>query len=152
VDGDIPTTITTFDSIVLASVADRRFTMLVLSAFGTFALFLAAVGIYGVLAFSVNRRTREIGVRMALGAARGRVLRMVLQDGMRAVIPGIGVGIAGALMLTRLMAGLLYGIAPTDPLTFAAVISVLVVVTLVASLVPARRATRVDPMEAIRAT
>lgn len=152
VDRDVPTTIMTFDNIVLASVADRRFTMLVLSAFGTFALFLAAVGIYGVLAFSVNRRTREIGVRMALGAAHGRVLRMVLRDGMRAVIPGIGVGIAGALMLTRLLAGLLYGIAPTDPLTFAAVISVLVVVTLVASLVPARRATRVDPMEAIRAT
>jgi ABC-type antimicrobial peptide transport system permease subunit len=126
--------------------------MLVLSAFGAFALFLAAVGIYGVLAYSVNRRTREIGVRMALGAARGRVLRMILRDGMRAVIPGIGVGIVGALMLTRLMTGLLYGIAPTDPLTFAAVITVLVVVTLAASLVPARRATRVDPMEAIRAS
>jgi ABC-type antimicrobial peptide transport system permease subunit len=152
VDADVPTTITTFDSLVLASVADRRFTMLVLSAFGAFALFLAAVGIYGVLAYSVNRRTREIGVRMALGAARGRVLRMILRDGMRAVIPGIGVGIVGALMLTRLMTGLLYGIAPTDPLTFAAVITVLVVVTLVASLVPARRATRVDPMEAIRAS
>jgi putative ABC transport system permease protein len=152
VDKDVPTTIMTFDSVVLASVADRRFTMLVLSAFGTFALFLAAVGIYGVLAYSVNRRTREIGVRMALGAARGRVLRMILRDGMRAVIPGVGVGIAGALMLTRLMTGLLYGIEPTDPATFAAVILVLLLVTLVASLVPARRATRVNPMEAIRAS
>ena len=151
VDREVPTTIKTFDSVVLASVADRRFTMVVLSAFGLFALFLAAVGIYGVLAYSVNRRTREIGVRMALGAARGRVLRMILRDAMRAVVPGIGVGIAGALMLTRLMSGLLYGIAPTDPLTFVAVIAVLVVVTLAASLVPARRATRVDPMEAIRA-
>jgi ABC-type antimicrobial peptide transport system permease subunit len=151
VDRDVPTIIKTFDSVVLASVADRRFTMVVLSAFGFFALFLAAVGIYGVLAYSVNRRTREIGVRMALGAARGRVLRMILGDAMGAVVPGIGVGIAGALMLTRLMAGLLYGIAPTDPLTFVAVIAVLVVVTLAASLVPARRATRVDPMEAIRA-
>ncbi len=151
VDREVPTTIKTFDSVVLASVADRRFTMVVLSAFGVFALFLAAVGIYGVLAYSVNRRTREIGVRMALGAARGRVLRMILRDAMRAVVPGIGVGIVGALMLTRLMSGLLYGIAPTDPLTFVAVIAVLVVVTLAASLVPARRATRVDPMEAIRA-
>jgi putative ABC transport system permease protein len=151
VDADVPTVIVTFDSLVQASVSDRRFTMLVLSAFGLFALFLAAVGIYGVLAYSVNRRTREIGVRMALGAARGRVLRMILGDGMRAVIPGLGVGVVGALMLARLMSGLLYGIGPTDPLTFAMVIAVLVVVTLVASLVPATRATRVHPLEAIRA-
>ena len=151
IDADIPSTIDTYAHVVQTSVADRRFTMLVLSAFGTFALFLAAVGIYGVLAFSVNRRTREIGVRMALGAARGRVLRMILRDGMRAVLPGIGVGVVGALLLSRLMSNLLYGVAPTDPMTFASVIAVLVLVTLVASLVPARRATRVDPIEAIRA-
>jgi putative ABC transport system permease protein len=151
VDSDIPTTITTFESVVAASVADRRFTMLVLSAFGSFALFLAAVGIYGVLAYSVNRRTREIGVRMALGAERSRVLGMILGDGMRAVVPGIAAGVVGALLLSRLMAGLLYGIAPTDPATFTGVVVVLVLVTLVASLVPARRATKVDPMVAIRA-
>jgi predicted permease len=151
IDPDVPTTITTFEDVVMASVADRRFTMLVLSAFGTFALFLAAVGIYGVLAFSVNRRTREIGVRMALGAESGRVLGMILRDGMRAVIPGVAAGVIGALLLSRLMAGLLYGVEPSDPLTFATVVALLVVVTLVASLVPARRATRVDPMVAIRA-
>ena len=151
IDADIPTTITTFERVVSASVADRRFTMLVLSAFGSFALFLAAVGIYGVLAYSVNRRTREIGVRMALGAERRRVLGMILSDGMRAVVPGIVVGVVGALLLSRLMSSLLYGIAPTDPITFSAVVLVLVVVTLVASLVPARRATKVDPMVAIRA-
>ena len=151
IDADIPTTITTFESVVLGSVADRRFTMLVLTAFGSFALFLAAVGIYGVLAYSVNRRTREIGVRMALGAEQSRVLGLILRDGMRSVVPGIAVGVVGALLLSRLMAGLLYGIAPTDPLTFAAVVGVLIVVTLAASLVPARRATKVDPMVAIRA-
>ena len=125
--------------------------MLVLSAFGAFALFLAAIGIYGVLAYTVNRRTREIGVRMALGAERGRVMRMILRDGMQAVVPGIVVGTVGALFLARLIAGLLYGVAPSDPVTFGAVIAVLAIVTLAASLVPARRATKVDPMVAIRA-
>jgi predicted permease len=151
IDSNIPSSIAPFETVVLASVADRRFTMLVLSAFGAFALFLAAVGIYGVLAYTVNRRTREIGVRMALGAARGRVMRMVLRDGMQAVVPGIAAGVVGALFLSRLIAGLLYGIAPSDPVTFGIVIMVLVIVTLAASLVPARRATMVDPMEAIRA-
>jgi putative ABC transport system permease protein len=151
IDRDIPTTIATFESMVLSSVADRRFTMLVLASFGTFALFLAAVGIYGVLAYSVNRRTREIGVRMALGAERGRVLGMILGDGMRAVLPGIGAGVIGALLLSRLISGLLYGVAPSDPVTFVAVVVVIVLVTLAASLVPARRATKVDPMVAIRA-
>ncbi|HUQ81464.1 MAG TPA: ABC transporter permease [Gemmatimonadaceae bacterium] len=151
IDADIPTTIATFESLVMSSVADRRFTMLVLTAFGSFALFLAAVGIYGVLAYSVNRRTREIGVRMALGAERQRVLGMILGDGMRSVVPGIAVGVVGALLLSRLIAGLLYGVAPSDPLTFVAVVAVLVVVTLAASLLPARRATKVDPMVAIRA-
>jgi putative ABC transport system permease protein len=150
-DPDIPTTITTFEDAVMSSVADRRFTMLALTSFGSFALFLAAVGIYGVLAYSVSRRTREIGVRMALGAERRRVLRMILRDGMRAVVPGILVGVVGALLLSRLMAGLLYGIEPTDPVTFGAVVVVLAVVTLAASFVPARRATKVDPMVAIRA-
>jgi predicted permease len=151
IDRDIPTTIATFETMVMASVADRRFTMLVLASFGSFALFLAAVGIYGVLAYSVNRRTREIGVRMALGAERGRVLGMILGDGMRSVIPGIGAGVMGALLLSRLISGLLYGVAPSDPTTFAAVVAVIVLVTLAASLVPARRATKVDPMVAIRA-
>ena len=150
-DSDVPSSITPFETVVLASVADRRFTMLVLSAFGMFALFLAAVGIYGVLAYTVNRRTREIGVRMALGAERGRVMRMVLRDGMQAVVPGIAVGIVGALFLSRLIVGLLYGVAPSDPMTFGTVVAVLAIVTLAASLVPARRATRVDPMVAIRA-
>jgi putative ABC transport system permease protein len=133
------------------SVADRRFAMLVLSGFGTVALLLAAIGIYGVLSYSVARRAREIGVRMALGAARSTVVGMVLRDSMMPVAMGVVVGIVGSLGLTRLMQGLLYGVGTTDPTTFAAVTAVLGSVALLASYLPAYRASRIDPMIAMRA-
>jgi predicted permease len=133
------------------SVAGRRFSMTVLSAFSALALFLAAVGIYGVLAYGVVQRQREIGVRMALGATRGGVRGLILGDAMRAVVPGLAVGLAAAFFTTRFVAAMLYGIAPIDPPTFIVTAAVILVVALGASLWPASRAARVDPMIAMRA-
>jgi putative ABC transport system permease protein len=113
-------------------------------------LLLAAIGIYGVLAYSVARRTREIGVRMALGAARPRVVQMVLRDSLAPVIVGSALGIAAAVIATRLMRSMLYGVSPTDPATFVGVTAVLLGVALLASVVPAARASRVDPIVALR--
>jgi putative ABC transport system permease protein len=121
-----------------------------LSGFALLGLLLASIGIYGVLAYSVARRTREIGVRMALGAARPAVVRMVLRDSLAPVIAGSAIGIIAALALTRLMGALLYGVTTTDPLTFAAVVVVLLGVATLASVVPAARAARVDPVVALR--
>ena len=115
------------------------------------ALLLGVVGLYGVIAYSVTQRTREIGVRMALGAARGTVRAMVLGDAMRAVLPGVVVGLVGALALSRVLRGMLYGVSATDPTVFAAVAVLLTAVATAAAWIPARRATRVDPLEAIRA-
>jgi putative ABC transport system permease protein len=133
------------------SVAPRRFSTVVLSTFAALALALAAIGIYGVLAYVVAQRQREIGVRMALGAERRTVRGMVLLDAMRAVLPGLVVGLVGAFALTRFLRGLLYGVQPTDPTVFAIVALVLTAVALLASWIPARRATRVDPLIAMRA-
>jgi len=132
-------------------VAQRRLTMLLLGMFAAVALLLAAVGIYGVMAYIVAQRTREIGVRMALGARRGDVLRLVL--GRALVLSGIGVAIggAGALALTRYMTALLYQTEPGDPVIIGAVAILLVGSTLLASYVPGRAATRVDPLVALRA-
>jgi predicted permease len=150
-DPDVPVRVSSLGEIVLASVADRRFMTSVLGGFAAIALGLAALGIYGVLAYAVAQRQREIGVRMALGAPRGRVRAMVLRDAMAAVVPGAVAGVAGGLALTRLLRGMLFGVAPTDPIAFAAAVALLGGVALVASWVPARRATRVDPLTAIRA-
>jgi putative ABC transport system permease protein len=141
----------TMDEIVSSSVAERRFTMLLLTIFAGASLVLAAVGIYGVIAYSVTARTQEIGVRMALGARRGDVLRMVVRQGIVLVAIGIAAGGAGALFLTRLMSGLLFEVTPGDPSTFAAVGAVLAAVAIAASVVPGLRATRVDPVIALRA-
>jgi ABC-type antimicrobial peptide transport system permease subunit len=125
--------------------------MTVVSGFSALALFLAAVGIYGVLACAVVQRQREIGVRMALGLSRGGVGRLIVSDAMRAVAPGVVLGLIGAWLATRFIQGMLYGIAPLDPLTFATTPAVILGVALLASLWPASRASRVDPMIAMRA-
>jgi ABC-type antimicrobial peptide transport system permease subunit len=123
---------------------------LLLGCFGLLALLLATVGLYGVMSYSVSRRTREIGIRMALGAQGGTVLRLVLREGMTLVALGVALGLAVALAATRLLTGFLYGVSPTDPAAFAFVALLLSGVALVASLLPARRAAKVDPMIALR--
>jgi putative ABC transport system permease protein len=136
--------------VVAGTVAEPRFTMLLVSGFAMLALALAAVGIYGVIAYSVTQRTQEIGLRMALGAERSTVLSMVIREGLFVAAIGVGLGLAAAGLGSKLMADLLVGITPHDPTTFAGSAGVLVVVALAASYLPARRATRVDPMVALR--
>jgi predicted permease len=150
IDVNVLTDVETLTDIRTRSVGDRRFTMFVLGGFALLGLLLAAIGIYGVLAYSVARRTREIGVRMALGAARRRVVRMVLRDSLAPVVLGAAVGIVAAVAATRLMSAMLYGVSPTDPITFVLVTVVLLGVALLASAVPAMRAARVDPIVALR--
>jgi len=133
-----------------ASLARRRFSMVLLGVFAVLALTLAAVGISGVISHSVSRRTHEIGIRMALGARKGDVLKMVVGQGLKLAIIGVVIGIAGALALTRYLASLLYGVKPTDPLTFIAVTLILIAIALLACYIPARRAAKMDPMVALR--
>jgi putative ABC transport system permease protein len=150
-DSGVPTyQVATMDQLLSASVATERFNLFLLVLFAALALGLAAVGVYGVLAFSVSRRTHEIGIRLALGARPRDVLRLVVRQGMQLVIAGVLLGIAGALALTRLMASLLYQVSPTDPATFVVVSALLTLVSLIACYFPACRAMRVDPMVALR--
>jgi putative ABC transport system permease protein len=128
-----------------------RFQTLLLAAFAAAAALLAAVGIYGVMSYAVSLRTREIGVRMALGADPRSVSRLVVGQGMAVALAGAGAGLGAALLLTRLMAGLLYGVRASDPATYACVAAALLAIALVASWVPARRAARIDPTKALRA-
>jgi ABC-type antimicrobial peptide transport system permease subunit len=138
------------DDVLASAVAEPRFTMTLLTAFGGVALLLASIGIYGVLAYSVTRRRREIGVRMALGAGRARVLKLVLGEGLSLTAVGVGAGIVGAAALTRVMTSLLFGVEPLDPLTFVLVPLVLVATALAATGLPALRASGVEPSEALR--
>jgi putative ABC transport system permease protein len=142
--------IATMDQLLAGSLSRSRFTMLVLGVFAALALVLASVGIYGVIAYSVTQRTQEFGIRLALGASRRDVLRLVLGQGARLALLGISLGVIAALIITRLMATLLYGISASDPVTFTAVALLLAVVALAACYIPARRATRVDPIVALR--
>ena len=142
--------VVTLEDFVAESLSQERFNMLLLATFAGLAVVLAAVGIYSVLAYGVRRRVREIGIRMALGAQNGDVLRTVIGDGTKLTLIGVAIGIAGALALTRSLSSLLYGVRPTDPLTFIVVSFILTSVALLASYIPARRATRIDPMVALR--
>jgi putative ABC transport system permease protein len=132
------------------AVAERRFQMLLLGVFAGIALAIAAVGIYGVISFAVSQRTHEIGIRMALGAQAGDVLRLVIWRGMSLTLLGVTLGLAAALALTRVMKKLLFEVSPTDPATFALIALLLVGVAFIASYIPARRATKVDPLQALR--
>ncbi len=151
VDAELPVAkLATMTNLVDESLAQPRFAMMLLGSFGGLAVVLACIGLYGVVSYGVAQRTREIGVRMALGAKRGDVFRMILSQSGRLVGVGVLVGLLAAFGLTRLMASFLYGVAASDPLTFAAVALLLVAVAFVASVVPASRATRVDPITALR--
>ncbi len=140
----------TMEQIIAVSLAERRFTMLVLIIFAATALLLAAVGIYGVMSYAVTRRTHELGIRAALGASRGEIVGLVVRQGMRLAATGMGAGLIAAMVLTRFMAGLLYGVRPADPATLAAVALLLGGTALLACYIPARRATALDPLAALR--
>jgi putative ABC transport system permease protein len=151
IDKDQPVSdIRTMDEILAESIARQRFSMLLLGVFAGVALLLAAVGIYGVMSYSVAQQTHEIGIRMALGATTGAVLKMAVGYGLKLVVAGVVIGLIAAFALTRLMATLLFGVTPTDPATFVVISVLLVLVAGVASYVPARRATKVDPLIALR--
>jgi len=150
IDADVPVTFRTIESRIADSLVPRRFTMLILVLFAASALALACVGIWGVVAYAVARRTREIGIRMALGADATTVRRLVQRGYLRAAATGAGAGLVLALGLTRLLRSLLYEVEPTDPLTIAAVLVMLAAAAWIASWVPARRTVRISPMETMR--
>jgi putative ABC transport system permease protein len=150
-DPALPVTVTTMDEVMAASTGRQRLYAVITGVFGAVALGLAVVGIFGVVSYVAAQRTREIGVRMALGAQRREILGLVIGQGMRPIGAGICVGIAGAVLLTRFIGALLFGVAPLDPLTFGVAIGMLTSVGLFACWIPARRATRVDPLTALRA-
>ncbi len=142
--------IRTMEEIVGTSVKEPRFTMVLLATFAGLALALAGIGLYGVISYSMVQRTHELGIRMALGASSGEIWRLVIKEGVGLALVGVGIGVAAAFSLTRFLAGLLFGVSNTDPLTYVAVSSCLALVAMLASYIPARRATRVEPMAALR--
>ncbi len=151
IDPDLPMyRVRTMEARVEESLARRRFAMLLLSVFAALALGLAAIGVYGVMSYLVNQGTRELGIRLALGATPQGITRLIVGSGLQIALVGVGAGLAGAWLLTRFMQSLLFGVAATDPLTFTVIPIVLAVVTLVACYLPARRATRIDPVVCLR--
>jgi ABC-type antimicrobial peptide transport system permease subunit len=140
----------TLNETVSASLSQRRFSLEIVALFALTALLLAGLGIYGVISYMVTERAHEIGIRLALGAQRQNIMRMVLGQGFNLAIAGAAFGLVGALIVSQLMAGLLYGVKPTDPLTFASVAILLIVVALLGCYIPGRRALRIDPMIALR--
>jgi putative ABC transport system permease protein len=151
IDPNVPVhSISSMDQIIARSVADRRFALELLGVFAVVALLLAAVGIYGVMSYSFSQRTHEVGIRVALGAQRGDILRMVLGEGMRIVVIGLASGLVGAAIMTRVFRSMLFGVGPADPVTFLFVSAILASVALFACYIPARRATCVEPLIALR--
>jgi predicted permease len=147
---EIPTSFQTFLQVYSVSLGSRKFNLILIGFFGITALLLAAAGVFGVMAYSVSRRTREFGVRVALGATPADVLHLVLGQGMRTILIGVAIGTVGSLALTRTVSSLLFGVTATDPVTFAGVALLLIAIALLACYIPARRATKVDPMVALR--
>jgi predicted permease len=148
--GNIISRTQTMNEVIAGKLAPQRFSMILLDAFAAVALLLASVGLYGVISYLVGQRTQEIGVRLALGAQRRDVARLVLSQGMKMALSGVALGLLAALGLTRLLAEMLYGVSPNDPATFAVITLLLVMVALLACYLPARRATKVDPLIALR--
>jgi len=149
-NSELPVSFRTLQQIFSSSLDQRRFSLVIFAVFAAVALALAVMGIYGVMAYAVAERTKEIGVRMALGATVGDILKLVIGQGGKLIAVGVTLGVAGSLFLTRLLASLLYGVSATDPLTFAVIALLLTAVALLACYVPARRATKVDPLIALR--
>jgi ABC-type antimicrobial peptide transport system permease subunit len=149
-DPEVPAKFRTLADIYAASLGSRRFNVILIGFFGITALLLATSGVFGVMAYSVSRRTREIGVRVALGAVTGDVMKMILGQGLRTICIGVAIGFAGALVLTRAVESQLFGVTATDPLTFGSVTMLLVGTALLACYIPARRATKIDPVVALR--
>jgi len=147
---EIPTRFRTFQQVYSASLGSRKFNLILIGFFGITALLLATVGLFGLMAYSVTRCTREFGVRIALGATRGDVLRMVLGQAMFTILIGVGIGLVGSYALTQTLSSLLFGVTATDPITFGGVTLLLIGVALLACYIPARRATKVDPIVALR--
>jgi putative ABC transport system permease protein len=151
IDKDQPVTaIRTVNEVIASTTAPRRFNTLLLAIFAAVALALAVTGVYSVISYSVTQRTQEVGVRMALGARPGDVIRLILKQGLALTLIGVAAGVLGALAAARAMSRLLYGVTATDPATFAAISLLLAIVALLACYLPARRATKVDPLVALR--
>jgi len=150
VDKQIPVQVSTMEAAISESLLQRRFMVTVLTCFAGLALLLATAGLYGVISYSVSQRTREFGIRLAVGAPRSRVLSIVMVQGLRIAAIGLGIGILGALATTRMMQSLLYEVSADDPLTFACMTGFLLVIAILASLMPALRAIQVDPVVTLR--